>query len=112
MKERRGTVGRLAGLAEGVAAAARRRQRERAPRVLLYDAEGHARLLTADTGAFDDVVAAAERMLELGGGGRARATEGEDPGRAPSTGGVSVPATLVDQDRGEADARGGTRDQG
>jgi len=111
MKERRGTVARLAGLAEGVAAAARRRQRERAPRVILYDAEGHARLLSVDDSAFDNVVGAAERMLELADGGPVFTTESEDPGRGSSTGGVSVPASLVDQDR-DKDARGGTRDQG
>ena len=111
MKERRGTVARLAGLAEGVSAAARRRQRERAPRVLLYDAEGGVRRLSPDAEAFEDVVSAAERMLELGAGGRRGAAAGEDPAGPSSTGGVSFPAAELKTDR-EADARGGTRDEG
>jgi hypothetical protein len=38
MRERRkGPIGRAAGLAEGVAATVRRMQREREPRVLVYD---------------------------------------------------------------------------
>ena len=81
MKERRGTVSRLTGLAEGVAAAARRRQRDRAPRVLLYDDAGHPTTLRPDDPRFDEVVAAAERMLELAEGGGAHA----------STSDVSVP---------------------
>ncbi|MBA3839353.1 MAG: hypothetical protein H0X55_03490 [Thermoleophilaceae bacterium] len=111
MKERRGTMARLAGLAEGVAAASRRRGRERAPRVLLYDAEGEPRRLLPDAATFEDVVSAAERMLELGARARQGSAEGEDPARPSSTGGVSFPATELDPDR-EADARGGTRDEG
>jgi hypothetical protein len=83
-------VGRLAGLAEGVAAAARRRQRERSPRVLLYDEAGHPRLLSPDAPAFEGIVVAAERMLELAGEtGTAPEAEGEFSHPA-STGGVSV----------------------
>ena len=49
MKEKRkGPIGRAAGLAEGVAATVRRMQRDREPRVLLYDATGYARLLQPD----------------------------------------------------------------
>ena len=58
MKERRSTVSRLTGLAEGVAASARRRQRDRAPRVLLYDADGHPATLPPDAPGFDDIVRA------------------------------------------------------
>lgn len=111
MKERRGTVARLAGLAEGVAAAARRRQRERSPRVTLYDDEGQPRLLEADAPAFDRIVAAAERMLELGEEAQAAAEGDEGSGRRSSTGGVSVPANPFESDQA-ADARGGTRDEG
>ena len=43
MKEKRkGPIGRAAGLAEGVAATVRRMQRDREPRVLMYDATGYA----------------------------------------------------------------------
>ena len=49
MKERRkGPIGRAADLAEGVAAAVRRMQREREPRVLVYDHSGYARLIQPD----------------------------------------------------------------
>ena len=110
MKERRGTVARLAGLAEGVAAASRRRQRDRAPRVSLYDADGHPRLLGPDTRAFEEVLDVAERMLAAASTEGDESEEGMEAERASSTDGVSVPATLVDQHR-EAD-RGGTRDKG
>jgi hypothetical protein len=110
VKERRG-VGRLAGLAEGVAAAARRRQRERVPRVLLYDDEGHPRPLSPESPVFEDIVGAAERMLELAADSGARAETEDEAGDPASPGGVSVRATVRHQDR-QSDARGGTRDQG
>ena len=81
MKERRGTVGRLTGLAGGVAAAARRRQRDRAPRVLVYDAGGHPATLEPEDARFAGIVAAAERMIELAG----------DRAAQSSRGGVGVP---------------------
>jgi hypothetical protein len=88
MKERRGTVGRLTGLAEGVAAAARRRQRDRSPRVLVYDDAGHPTTLPPDDARFDEIIAAAERMIEVAEGGAAHA----------STSGVSVPEPRTDGD--------------
>ena len=43
MKEKRkGPIARAAGIAEGMAATVRRMQREREPRVLVYDAAGYA----------------------------------------------------------------------
>ncbi len=91
MRDRRG-IGRITGIAEGVAAAARRRQRGRAPRVVLYDERGHPRLLAADAPAFEALAAAAARMSERVD---RRAAPGPTPsGRQPSkpaTGGVSVP---------------------
>ena len=66
MKERRrGPLGRATGLAEGMAAAMRRGRREREPRVLVYDETGFARLLEPESRGFDDVLDAAERMLDL-----------------------------------------------
>ena len=47
-EKRKGPIGRAAGLAEGVAATVRRMQRDREPRVLLYDSTGYARLLQPD----------------------------------------------------------------
>ena len=79
MKERRrGPLGRATGIAEGVAAAMRRGRREREPRVLVYDENGFARLLQPEARGYDDVLDAAERMLDLGEPPRAgRADSGE-----------------------------------
>jgi hypothetical protein len=104
-------MGRLAGLAEGVAAAARRRQRDRAPRVTLYDLNGEPRLLAPETAAFDDIVSAAERILALAAGEGDAVAGGADPARPPSSAGVSFPPTNLEPDR-EAGARGGKRDEG
>ena len=66
MKERRkGPIGRATGIAEGVAAAVRRAQRDRAPRVLLYDEDGISRMLRADTAGYDLVLDACERLVQL-----------------------------------------------
>ena len=66
MKEkRRGPVGRATGLAEGVAAAVRRRQREREPRVLVYDENGHSRLLQPASRGYDRVLEICEHMVDL-----------------------------------------------
>ena len=91
MKERRGTVGRLTGLAEGVAAAARRRQRDRAPRVLLYDAAGHPSVLAPDSAGFEEIVATAERMMALADAVAAGSGAEDGGASASSTSGVSVP---------------------
>ena len=111
MKERRGAVARLAGLAEGVAGAARRRQRERAPRVTLYDSEGQPRRLEPGGTAFEQIVSAAEEMLELAARGGAEGGEDEETAQPSSTRGVSFPATELETER-EADVRGGMRDEG
>jgi hypothetical protein len=62
---RRGPIGKAAGLAEGVAATVRRMQREREPRVLVYDETGYARLVQPDGRGHDRLLAIAERMVEL-----------------------------------------------
>ena len=68
MRERpRGPFGRATALAEGVAAAARRMQREREPRVVLYDEAGSPRLVHPEARGYDAVLDAAERMVELVG---------------------------------------------
>ena len=64
MKERRGTVGRLAGIGESMAAAARRRQRDREPRIVVYDASGHPRLVPPGTPGYDRALLAADRLVE------------------------------------------------
>jgi hypothetical protein len=66
-ERRRGPLGRATGLAEGVAAAVRRAQRDRAPRVLLHEAEGIPRTLQPDTAGYDLVLDACDRLVELVG---------------------------------------------
>jgi hypothetical protein len=66
VKERRkGAIGRAAGLAEGVATAVRRMQRDREPRVLLYDHTGYARLLQPEARGQEGVLELARRMVRL-----------------------------------------------
>ena len=62
---RKGALGRAAGLAEGVAAAVRRRQRSREPRVLLYDELGHSRLLAPDTPQRDRILDVCDELVAL-----------------------------------------------
>ena len=64
MKEKRkGPLSRAAGLAEGMAATVRRMQREREPRVLVYDPSGYARLIQPEARGHDRIMGLAEAML-------------------------------------------------
>jgi hypothetical protein len=64
MKEKRGPLGRTVGaVAQGLADAARRRQAEREPRVVIYDGSGQSTLVRAGTPAHDGLVDAAERLV-------------------------------------------------
>ena len=64
MKEKRkGPLSRAAGLAEGMAATMRRMQREREPRVLVYDPAGYARLVQPEARGHDRIMEVAEEML-------------------------------------------------
>ena len=66
MKEKRkGPIGRAAGLAEGVAATVRRMQREREPRVLVYDETGYARLVQPNGRGHERLLDTAEKMVAL-----------------------------------------------
>jgi hypothetical protein len=65
MRERKGALGRATGIAEGVAATVRRIQRGREPRVLVYDAAGHSRLLQPESRGYDRVLEICTRMVEL-----------------------------------------------
>ena len=66
MRERpRGAFGRASALAEGVAATARRMQREREPRVVLYDHAGGSRLVHPEARGYERVLDTAEQMVEL-----------------------------------------------
>ena len=69
MKEKRkGPIGRAAGIAEGVAAAVRRMQREREPRVLVYDQTGYARLVQPEARGHERILEIGERMVEIAAG--------------------------------------------
>ena len=64
MKEKRkGPISRAAGLAEGVAATVRRMQREREPRVLVYDPTGYARLIQPEARGQERIMEIAEQMV-------------------------------------------------
>ncbi|GAC1317269.1 MAG: hypothetical protein NVSMB25_04580 [Thermoleophilaceae bacterium] len=66
MKERKGPLGRTVGaLTQGLAGAARRRQAQREPRVVVYDAAGRPDLVRSDLPAHVDIAETAERMLEI-----------------------------------------------
>ena len=66
MRERRkGPIGRAAGLAGGVAATVRRMQREREPRVLVYDESGYARLVQPEGRGQQRLLDVADRMVRL-----------------------------------------------
>lgn len=65
MRDRSGPVGRATGIAEGVATVVRRRAHERAPRALIYDTTGLARLVPRDADGFDALIDAAEALVEL-----------------------------------------------
>jgi hypothetical protein len=66
MKEKRkGPIGRAAGIAEGLAATVRRMQREREPRVLVYDETGYARLVQPNARGHEQLLETAERMVAL-----------------------------------------------
>ena len=62
-EKRKGPLSRAAGLAEGMAATVRRMQREREPRVLVYDPTGYARLVQPEARGHDRIMELAEQML-------------------------------------------------
>jgi hypothetical protein len=67
MRERRGRIGRTVGAAyDSIASAARRGgPRPGEPRVVVYDAAGHATLLRRDTTEHERMVALAEELIGL-----------------------------------------------
>jgi hypothetical protein len=64
-EKRKGPIGRAAAVAEGLAATVRRMQREREPRVLVYDETGYARLVQPDGRGYERLLETAERMVAL-----------------------------------------------
>jgi len=67
MKQRRGVRGRATEIAETVVAGVKRRQLARAPKVLLYDADGRPRMLDAGSDAAEGLLATAQELVELAG---------------------------------------------
>jgi hypothetical protein len=69
MREKRGRLGRTVGaLADSIASAARRTgPRAREPRVVVYDAAGHATLLRPESPEHARIVELADRMVALWG---------------------------------------------
>ena len=65
MTERRPRSGRMVGMAEGVAAAVRRRQRDREPRVVVFDPAGAPHLIAPSAPGYDSILDIAESMLEI-----------------------------------------------
>ena len=67
MRERRGRIGRTVGaVADSIASAARRGgPRPGVPRVVVYDAAGHATLLRSGTPEHEQLIDVAERMIAL-----------------------------------------------
>ena len=65
-KERKGPLGAVAGLAEDLVAGVRRRQQEREPRVVVYDAAGHANALPDDDRR-ERLLGIADELVTLGG---------------------------------------------
>lgn len=61
----KGAVARATYVAEGVATAMRRRQRDKEPRVLLYRRPGDPRVLAPGAKGQDAVLEAAEKMVVL-----------------------------------------------
>ena len=72
-ERRRGPVGRAAGIAEGLAATMRRLQREREPRVLVYDETGYARLVQPNGRGYERLLETAEKMVAVVGQAEAEA---------------------------------------
>jgi hypothetical protein len=62
-EKRKGPLSRAAGIAEGLGATVRRMQREREPRVLVYDPAGYARLIQPEARGHDRIMKIAEEMV-------------------------------------------------
>jgi hypothetical protein len=65
-KERKGPLGAMAGLAEDLVAGMRRRQQEREPRVVVYDAAGHPRVIPEGEDR-DRMLDLADELVSLSG---------------------------------------------
>ena len=86
-EKRKGPIGRAADLAEGFAATMRRMQREREPRLLVYDETGYARLVQPNGRGYESLVETAERMVALVEDAEAEARPSRRAGDADAKGG-------------------------
>lgn len=75
MREPRGAFGRIA---DSVSGSLRRRQQDRAPRAVVFDAEGHPRVVASGTEEHAALIETAERLVELATG-VARGREDDAP---------------------------------
>jgi len=64
-EKRKGPIRKAAGLAEGFAATMRRMQREREPRVLVYDETGYARVVQPEGRGQERLLEISERMVAM-----------------------------------------------
>jgi hypothetical protein len=79
VKERRkGPLGRATGIAETMAANVRRLQRDREPRVLVYDERGEPRLLQPAARGYERVIEVCERMVALVDTGSGPTADGQE----------------------------------
>jgi len=62
VRERKGPLGLVAGIAEDLVAGQRRRQARREPRVVIYDSDGHARVLPEGAAGRAELLDIAEEM--------------------------------------------------
>lgn len=65
MRDRRGPLGQVGAIADGAAAILRRRQRDREPRVVIYDRTGHATALPPGAEPRRHLLESAEQLIAL-----------------------------------------------
>ena len=80
MKEQRGPFARTVGLvADTVAGTVRRRRQGRMPRVLVYDADGHPRVVPPGSAGHERLVELAESLVALAAEERGEPEPAGDP---------------------------------
>ncbi|MEA2399069.1 MAG: hypothetical protein QOK25_2625 [Thermoleophilaceae bacterium] len=84
MKERQDSL--AARIADTISGGVRRRQQEREPRAVLYDAAGEPRIVPAATEAQAGLIEAAERLVEIALDGADAAADPDDGKDAASAG--------------------------
>jgi hypothetical protein len=111
-EKRKGPIGRAAGLAEGVAATMRRLQRERGPRLLVYDETGYARLVQPNGRGYERLLETAEQMVAVVSQAEAEAkprlvrrTEGAEDAKKPGRAEAKSRRAESESDRAEARSR-------